>query len=179
METFFIIGLPRTRTAWLANLFTTGQSHCFHEWFSENKPETVEDAFSGLNKQYVGNSDCGNVFFYELIKTKFPDSKIVIVHRPMVESLVAAVRAIKDADPYLTFKAIQDAQQKIETIDGGTALNVMFSQLHREETIEQIWRHCLPSLQFDRDRFKLLDKLKVTVNYTSFASKRRKLCPGL
>ena len=28
---FFITGLPRSRTAWLANWFTYGHTFCFHE----------------------------------------------------------------------------------------------------------------------------------------------------
>ena len=56
---FFITGLPRSRTAWLANYFSTGDVFCWHEAMAGITCK--QDYWARLattHYKHVGNSDC-------------------------------------------------------------------------------------------------------------------------
>ena len=58
MSKFFITGLPRSRTAWLASFFTGNNSFCYHEILRVSSG--FDDAIRKLShrkEMYVGNSD--------------------------------------------------------------------------------------------------------------------------
>lgn len=86
MKTFFICALPRSRTAWLANLLTYGDSFCFHEpavglaSFTE-----LRRLFESTGRGVVGSADCGNAWIVDGLAREFPDSRFVVVRRPLQE----------------------------------------------------------------------------------------------
>ena len=76
---YLITGLPRSRTAWLANYLTIGSSFCYHEGLKECFD--IGDLRMMKKAPYTGNSDSSAVFFVDEMKNLFPDMKIVIIDR--------------------------------------------------------------------------------------------------
>lgn len=74
---YFIVGLPRSRTAWLANFMTYDCSFCFHEGLVEagsveglmDLKKLCPDAF------VIGNSDSGLPLFADATLKAFPDAR--------------------------------------------------------------------------------------------------------
>lgn len=82
MKTFFITGLPRSRSSWMANFLTWGTTMCFHDGF------VGYDLVGGLVAKMkawkgdcVGHADPMNALFTDQLAAEFPDAKWVVVLR--------------------------------------------------------------------------------------------------
>lgn len=96
---FFITGLPRSRTAWLANWLTWGGSFCYHDGFVGCA--SVDDFASKLRTTpgtHVGNSDPANVCFWQRLVRFFPDASWVIIKRNMDDAMCSSQRAFGSFD---------------------------------------------------------------------------------
>lgn len=169
MKPFFITGLPRSGTAWCANLLSFGESFCFHEGFLEVDPGD----YAGLRKvmesagtQFVGSSDPMNCLAWRELAKEFPDSKWVIVERPLVDAARSASTAF--GIDYKTAKEMAHtmARELIELSIHRDCLVVRFSDLF--ESGKEILDHCAPGLICPENRIKLLSKMNVKLSQESF-----------
>jgi hypothetical protein len=131
---FFITGLPRSRTAWFAAIFTaTDDCFCYHDGLNGHR--TVENYRKMLNSRpetFVGDSDSG-LLLLDMEKL-FPDAKRVVIKRDpdeCAESLAEFLgpeyaETIDAAIPYL------------EAING--ALVVDFDDI--DDRIDEIYNYC-------------------------------------
>lgn len=160
MKNFFILSLPRSRTAWLANFLTYENSYCFHEGLldCESVP-WLHRLFEETGKPIRGNSDCGNIIFLDQLRKSFPDAKYVIVERPLGE-VVDELHEIGLESFQPEVMEYADSQLKLakRTLD---ALTVNFHELD-ESACRQIWRHCIGT-PFDESRWRMLDGLDVQI----------------
>ena len=163
MNNFFILGLPRSRTAWFANLFTTDRTHCFHELFVVG--EKFKDRFKS-NKEYTGNADVNLMLYPE----GFEDIPTVIINRPIKESINSVIKnfEIGNYPVYVKNGVIitNNFLQQIKLLP-----NVIIEDYHNLN-IERIWNHCVPTIPIDKDRLKLLEKLRVTTMYNTIREAR-------
>jgi Sulfotransferase domain len=160
MKTFFVMSLPRSRTAWLANFLTYEDSYCFHEGLLQvPSPLHFRELFSSTGKSVVGNSDCGNVFFINEILDTFPDAKFVVVDRPP-EEVVDSLQAMgpQFADEGAVWHAYELLQKFKREHD---ALVVNYDALSYT-TYRMIWDHCVGSI-FDHQRTVMLDGLDIQI----------------
>lgn len=163
---YFIIGLPRSRTAWLANLLTYGNSYCWHEASRYVAGMAMLPAFMNRRRaKYRGNSDsglCGNPY---LILNLFPTSKFVFIHRPVRACIKSAVEQFPEIPPCVTDKSIQACQQGFIDLNCGVKpgqkINFEYDQLNNLETLREIWRFCIPGVKFDRERAEMLQQMRV------------------
>lgn len=81
---FFIYSLPRSRTAWIANFLTYGKSYCYHEP-SLGMFDLTELITLFRKRPITGSSDCANVLMIDRIQELFPDSKSIVIERPIEE----------------------------------------------------------------------------------------------
>ena len=80
MIDYMVISLPRSGTAWTANLLTTGDDICLHESFMTETLETLDNKkHSGL----LGISETSAIFFADEVN-KHPAKKLII-ERPLDE----------------------------------------------------------------------------------------------
>lgn len=70
---FFIMGLPRSRTAWLANFMTYDGLFCHHEGI--NKCTTMEEYRHKIGND--GDSGTGLILFD--MEIRYPDAKILVI----------------------------------------------------------------------------------------------------
>jgi hypothetical protein len=97
---FFILGMPRTRTAWLSVLLTHGDTFCFHEGTSGfNSVEDYAKALRERSESCVGDANPSLVFHIDFLLREFPDARFLFVRRPSAESLESlCAEAPEDAE---------------------------------------------------------------------------------
>lgn len=163
-ETFFIASLPRTRTAWLANLFTCGDSFCFHEvlkWAAS--PREMRRYFESTNKPYVGDSDSGLPFFMDELMVEFPKSRLVVVERDPEVVIKSLTRVFPETG--VDFREI--VEKTVAAITQMKAkyrvYTVPFENLSEQRVCRELWNYCLPKIPFDETRWKMLDVLTVEI----------------
>ncbi len=79
---FFITGLPRSGTAWLANYLSYGKIMCLHDGFRHLRtPDSIKSVFDGSDKDVCGNSDPANLLFLSQLFFFFPKSKWIYIER--------------------------------------------------------------------------------------------------
>jgi hypothetical protein len=160
LKTFFILSLPRTRTAWLANFLTYENSYCFHEGFLGCKSvSTLYKRFEATGKPIVGNSDCGNILFIDELRETFPLSKLVIVERPIGEVIDELHEiGMMNCDPEVLELAAQELAFVKRSMN---ALVVDYKDLD-ENACRHIWRYCIDT-PFDETRWRMLDGMDIQI----------------
>jgi hypothetical protein len=79
---FFITGLPRSRTAWLANFFTTGPSYCAHDALLGCADlGAFAKRMESLPGSIRGDSDSGLALFAPALMARYPDARWAVVQR--------------------------------------------------------------------------------------------------
>lgn len=157
MSPFFITGMPRSRTAWLANWLTTDRSLCVHD--------PVGSVVPVIGGKLVGVSGPEVCCAWDSFRAAWPDSPWLVVTR--ADAKYAFKRVLSEhmeiPDQFDTWWAGRlELLAQIVADGGARVLSVKFEDLDREETARTIWRHLLPELPFDRERWELLNDLTVT-----------------
>lgn len=123
VEPFFITGLPRSRTAWMAAFLTDGDVFCHHEFL--NRCLTREAFYSGMRRNgcRIGNSDPGLVITD--FQSRFPAAKTLIIRRPRDEAF-AALAEMFPPDIPVSRAAFESMADNIDRLKG---MQVGFSDL--------------------------------------------------
>ena len=163
---FFITGLPRSRTAWLANLFTTEESVCHHE------PARGMGALlmDGWRKSRIGISDASLVLQFAELREQYPDAPWVYVDRDPQQVIKSLVEFLRFNSPGNRISDSQlDSMVRLHLhhaasvqADAVRVLTVRYEVLDDEDAIRGIWAWLLPDgPEFDLDRWQVLRGLNV------------------
>lgn len=178
---FFITGLPRSGTAWLASLFTTNKSLCFHE----PDPRDVVAAINGHPGRRVGASDSSLVRKSLQIMKIWPDARWLYVMRPLEECLESLIkfsessgvklnrtiaRQAMEADRLIALQLIQDPVR--------FAMAEWDHVRNDAEVAGQVWHWLLPEVKFDVDRWKLLGGLNVQQDFKAREAEKSIFVPS-
>jgi hypothetical protein len=166
MSNFFVIGLPRSRTAWLANFLTYDGSFCYHEGL--NGCSSVEEYKQKLGK-HRGDS-CTGLTYIDMNK-EFPDAPKLIVESS-VEDSVEFAKKIYNIDLSVEFQASSD---KMKLIKG---MRVKLKDINN--SLEEIWKYLIGT-PYNKGRGDMLNNMEVTtMNYFDYdvESARRLICLG-
>ena len=145
---YFILGLPRSRTAWLANFLTYDGNYCHHE--AINGCSSVDEYRNKISG--CGDSTTNTLMFdYE---NDFPDSKIVIIHRDVKKSIEFA----KDAFKTDMTEMLEKANERLDVING---LHILFDDIN--DRLQDIWGYLFDS-EFDEKRAGMLVNLNIQLN---------------
>ena len=171
---FFITGLPRSRTAWLANLFTYGNSFCWHDACKGGlNADSVVEALSSVNTPYVGDSDSGLLLLYNAILARFPDSRWLLVRRHHVDAYKSFVKhfkergyggiSVKDVQESV-FEGLATNLQELSTaLPAMQKLEVDFEDLESGLVLHRAWEFLTPGNSWNKARFDLLHGLEINV----------------
>lgn len=144
MSNFFVLGLPRSRTAWLANFLTYDNNFCFHE---------------GLN-------GCRSIAEY---KTKIGDhgdsgTGLALIDLPVAPKIIIE----RDIEPIIEFvsstygycdrKDIIRLKRRLDKVQG---LRIAFNDI--DDRLQDIWEYLIGD-GFDQQRADMLKKLNIQVN---------------
>lgn len=158
MRLFLICAYPRSRTAWLANLLTWGNSFCFHEGLEgcHSSAELVAK-LETAGAPVVGNSDPANVLALDRLMSLRPDMRLVFVERPLAE-VAQSMEAIGLDSRNLS--ALADAWHR--GIRDFVGMRVEFSDLAHMETCKRIADYV--GADFSELRWRQLDRLNVSID---------------
>jgi len=162
MVRFFITGLPRSRTSWLANFFTYKDSFCFHELCQYGRDfMQLHQKMCTRVESYVGTSDCAVPYYFDDIIQVGDTWSLAIVERDfddIEESLVNFHGKLTGEE----YKALETSKQKIDIFKNKyNPYIIKFEDLNNINKVEELWYHCIPGLEFDADRFELLNTMNI------------------
>lgn len=163
MNHFFIFGLPRSMTAWMANFLTSDQSFCFHELWAD--VETKEEFFATLETMtlpFTGNSDPSNIVMFEEIHARYPQANMVYLERDteFVNRSIAALGMGLQGDLPTEVIALASQVRDFVRSTGGLVIDVNDWSI---EKARAVWNHCLPKTPFNLQRTRQLLNLNVQV----------------
>ena len=165
---FFITGLPRTRTAWMSQFFTTNESYCYHE--ALRKAVTtgkVADTMLNRNEYYVGNSDSSLPFYIDDMMEYFPDAPILIIERDVFEvdqSLRNLFGGNHDEVLIKTMRELVRIEKEYHTV------SVSFEELDDPVVMKDIWKYLIPAIPFDKGRYERFNELNISINKKKYMS---------
>lgn len=140
---FIVTGLPRSRTAWLAEFL--GVPH---------EPSLRMDSLSDLKGilEGKGASDCMMAWLWRDILEINPETRFVVVLRPISE-VRASLEKLGVRFPDWFLPKMADVLGEISAHPNTLAL--WFDELRLEPAIRCVWRHCYPDdVPFDRERWE-------------------------
>lgn len=114
---FFISGLPRSKTAWLANFLSGGNTICLHDAFTRcARVEDLKAIMENLPYQNVGHADPANLLFSNRLREVFPQAKWVLVNRDPFEARQSCAEAF-GVDTPLTEMFLMDSVKSAMHVD--------------------------------------------------------------
>lgn len=147
MPDFLILGLPRSRTAWLANFMTTDGLFCYHEAIDGcNSMSEYAEKVKGK-----GDSDTALALFD--YQEHFPLVPTVIID----SSISKSVKFGLDNGYDITETMIEE-KLRLDEIEG---LHVNVNDINKR--LPEIWAH-LTDLPYNIGRANMLKKLNIQVN---------------
>ncbi|MHC4648675.1 MAG: hypothetical protein ACYTBJ_24730 [Planctomycetota bacterium] len=142
---YFILGLPRSRTAWLANFLTYDGHYCHHE--AINGCASIQE----YKDKIEGCGDSTTNLLMIDFERHFPESKIVVIHRDIKASIDFA-RTVFKAD---MTEMLERASDKLNSIKG---LHIAFDEIN--DRLRDIWEYLIGD-SFDEKRAQMLIGLNV------------------
>ena len=144
---FFVIGLPRSRTAWLAN-FLTQDRFCFHEGL--NNCHNIEEYKQKLGEDY-GDSSTGLMLLD--MNTEFPNAPKVIIEGRTKEAIEFGHKTYGLYDPnYVNF--LNERMSKIE------GMRIHFDEI--DDKLPIIWEYLIGT-PYDKNRADLLKRMNIEI----------------
>lgn len=154
MKTFFVLALPRSMTAWMADFLSYDRSFCFHEALSQYLPAELPKFFQSIDSEYVGISDTLGAAFIEDLLKFFPGSKVVLIRRPVTEVIYSLRQfGIQEADNFMYF-----LDEKLNQIEREYA--PLVADFHALDP-RGIWEYLFPGVPLDERRMNQLREFNV------------------
>ncbi len=168
---FFIMGLPRSRTAWLSNWFTHELSICVHDAsrFCDNSQGMKKVLHSGdafrpdwfKRRWYYGSADSVNGWWYEGLNKQFPRARFALIERDFDEVSYSCERLFNEnVDKEL--RALHNVHEHIKHNDNVYVVN--YERLNHPAVMQGLHEWLTPQVPFDNARFELLNNLDITIN---------------
>lgn len=148
MKPFIVLGLPRSRTAWLSRFLAYGDYTCGHEELRHCR--SLDDVAAWFAQPFTGTAETAAAPWWRMIPA---DIQVVVVRRPVgnvVESLMHLPGCLFDR------AALESGMKRLDhKLDQITArrdnvLSVTFDGLNDEAVCKAVFEHCLP-YEFNRD----------------------------
>jgi hypothetical protein len=169
MNTFFIVGLPRSRTAWLANFLTNGNSFCHHEAMRtcSNLDELAAKLDDHANFAEIGDADPTLCPILPQVIERFPAAKFVFIFRDIHDVAESHKTAFPKLDVSLDKMEEWDLKMRqalallLDTLRPSQKLSLGYEDLNKPELCDKIHRFCL-GRPMNVSRWEMLNGLRVT-----------------
>ena len=149
MSNFFILGLPRSRTAWLANFLTFDGNFCYHEGL--DGCYTIEEYKDKLGKN-KGDSNTGLMMID--FENTFPNSKVIIID----STVTNAVKFTKNVYGTDIKELMLKAKERLDSMKG---LHIRIEDIN--DSLKKIWEY-VSTKPFNKERADMLVKLNIQVD---------------
>lgn len=155
-QLFFITGLPRSRTAWLAAWLTLGSVMCWHD--KKFSPELVQ------KDRRTGFAGPELVDQFDALSKQFPNAPWIVVLRNPEDAMKGFLRVASgkysphfDLDKFWELRCFRLANM----CEKPMVRAVQFEDLDLYHVAQFIWATCLPGIDFDRNRWELFNSLRI------------------
>jgi len=145
---FLVLGLPRSRTAWLSNFLTYGDVTCTHEGL--NGCTTLKE-YKAKFRSGSGDSNTGLAFFE--FEPLFTDFKKIIIDSDIRKS----VEYTKHMFGMDNFEQMEILKKRLDSLDG---LHIEYHDI--DNKLETIWDY-VSRYQFNDGRAEQLIRLNIQV----------------
>lgn len=168
MTRFVVTGMPRARTAWVANFLTYGGCYCEHDGLARaGNVERCVDWFNTVGGyDAIGISDSGAAQFTRALDAGVPGLRWVVIVRAPREceaSFAAAGCPAVSLDHHARRVAVLASRPD--------TLVVRFEEL--DERIDEIARFCCPTWKPNPDRRDMLCRLNIQLTPTGLSEGAR------
>ena len=151
---FFVVGLPRSRTAWMANFLTYDDHYCYHEAINGCKSM---DEYKEKLGNFIGDSSTSLMLMD--IEKNFPDSKIVKIVGNLDQSIASSKKIYPEVDEgWISF--LDDQLYDMKSGINGNTLTVNINKL--DSCLPWIWTF-LFGTAVDHERLDTLLKFRIQV----------------
>jgi hypothetical protein len=162
---FLVMGLPRSRTAWLSKFLTYGPWICGHDQIRYFR--TLEDVKSWCMQPFIGSAETIAPVYWRLINRYMPDGRVLIVRRPVVEVVesvlkqgIIGIERPKLIDNMRRFDAkLDQAEQRLPN-----CISINFDELNDPEICKIVFEHCL-GIQFNLKWWEYWNQINVQVSF--------------
>jgi hypothetical protein len=172
---FFVTGLPRSRTAWVANYLSHAGAFCYHDGLANCSSLNEFDAKLARHP-VCGDSDSGLAMFQVELRSRHPEAQWVILRRPLPE----VVESLCEMDPYYGFLPIgrKEAWEIVMRLNAPLValaklpgvLEIDSEALSTPQGAQLLWHHCLGSdTPWGEDRWRMLRDMNVTIRSSEIA----------
>lgn len=158
-NTFFVTGLPRSRTAWFSCFLSSDNYFCYHEASARYMLEDWK-AFAEAQEIPVGNSDSGLIFVSGEMVHLFPDSPVVVIRRPVEDVHTSLIKTLGFSDLNLLYRQAE----KLDLLEQHpNVLSVIYDELD-ELSVRKIFKWVLPEFDWPEDRFNLFKNMNIQLH---------------
>jgi len=158
---FLITGLPRSRTAWMSVLCTTGRAFCAHEPSAKFRTvDDIADFYDTDAYDYIGASDATLGLFLPWILEHIKP-RVLIIDRPLEDCQLSFERAI--GLPRTTL--VEREYEMLQSLPANPLVKrVWYEHLDLPRVVAGCFFHLLPGLPFDEERAAELARLNIQVD---------------
>lgn len=170
-ELFLIFALPRSRTAWLSNLFTVENVFCHHDGMRKSRnPPSLKGVLDGHG--VVGNCDNAMAVFAEEVLEEWPDARVALIQRDP-QAVVDSLRKFHRDDglPQGAIDSIvHQTQQGLDRValSGRVDLSLSYEALDSLPALGRLWGALVPSQGFDGRRAEALLSYQVQMHRPTY-----------
>lgn len=136
----FILALPRSRTAWLSNWLSFGDTMLLHEPLSDTPTlEILEDKLKALGTKQAGIADTAASFLVERLTDKYPKAKFIVVQRdPQEVARSLRMLGMDGASTAMLQGVLDDAKAHL-VASGVDYKEVSYHDLDKLDCLENLW----------------------------------------
>lgn len=160
---FLILGRPRSRTAWAANLLTVPPvSRCLHEAMADGGSlARLRERLEAFPDRAAGTADTGLIHHLDAVLSAFPDARLVLLTG---DGASWRRWCSRNQVPREVRSQIEGDYARAERRLRGRALFMDPRDLTTSaDAAEALWDHCVPGEPFDRARWATLKDLNIQV----------------
>ena len=176
-QIFFITGLPRSRTAWLANFFTTQTAFCRHDalkdgWTAEFLRDRLNVPMDGIT--HAGDADTALTLHAEELASFFPDARWLFVRNTVERSTASYRKAFPPERPYPGCAPGGNVEQMLAQcqayyadaflkVPSANRLELDVCDLAFPQVMHTAWDWLVPGLKWDAERHAMLETFRVQI----------------
>lgn len=179
---FFIAALPRSRSAWLANLLTHQGAMCMHEaLIGCASMGDLERKFVQCGAEVAGSAETGLALVVDDIVQAFPDARFVCVVRDPSGFTEQSLRLEETATVESIGMLLDEFRDTVEHLHslGNQTMIVRPRQLDEYEVCQAIWEHIGMRTPLHRQRFEMLKDFKVEIFLDRMQARAKRHLPEL
>jgi hypothetical protein len=165
-SSFLLCGLPRSRLYWLSRFLTVlHQSVCLCDGLcratsAQSFWEMAEAVCQERGVRIFGNSEILNLPLLPSLLAARPMTKVVWIHRPMLDSIKAAEAAGYHIPVQIWQAMAAHLTEYLEHVDW----IVPFDLLDHESTMRMLWEKVLPGLEWNQRRWQAFTRKRIVCN---------------